>query len=323
MALIKKCSCGRLVSGSFDACPGCGGSTIGLPDHKPNQRAPEPLSSVPNSPEFGQSDGRSGRILGYPNSEWVIAGVVGVALLVALIIFSLSRDQDVPQEATDIESSTPLIGPPSDLKAASEIFADVRSAITDGRISDAYLAKNKLVEYYESSPETAQAKVLLEEKQAQLDADAEKTRKRAEAEKSYWTYSSNSDEMTGSIVKYASVTAMNSVNFEFPYQGAQYATLMLRRHPRHGKDTILSLDRGQFLCNSYDGCSILVRFDDQRPMSFSASPSSSHDSTVLFIQGFDRFVRLAKKAKVAKIEATFYREGGRTFEFRVQNLDLN
>jgi len=58
----------------------------------------------------------------------------------------------------------------------------------------------------------------------------------------------------------------NTASFGFPYQGVQHTLLFLRGHPRHGQDVILKIEKGQFQCSSYDGCTVLVRFDDKAPV---------------------------------------------------------
>src|SRR5512139_2186222 len=88
---------------------------------------------------------------------------------------------------------------------------------------------------------------------------------------SQWTYNRYEDEMKKGVAFEASVSSSNTVNFSFPYSGEQHATLILRTHPRYGKDLILRIEKGQFLCPSYDGCNVLVRFDDSEPLHFSAT----------------------------------------------------
>jgi len=135
-----------------------------------------------------------------------------------------------------------------------------------------------------------------------------------------WSYSEDKDEMGRGTIKYAIVKSMNIVNFDFPYQGEQQATLQLRKHPKHGKDVMLGLDRGQFICG-YDGCNVSVKFDSGKIQTFHATPPADHDTKVLFIESHDRLVSAMKKAKTVAIEASFYKQGTRVFEFDVSGLD--
>lgn len=125
--------------------------------------------------------------------------------------------------------------------------------------------------------------------------------------------------MNGKKISFAVLESSNQITFDFPYNQVQRGTLQLRVHPRHGRDAILSVEKGQFLC-SFDGCRVQVRFDDAEAVAFSASEPDSHDTTLLFIQGYDRFTKRLKAAKKVRIEAQFFQEGPRTFEFDVEGL---
>lgn len=128
------------------------------------------------------------------------------------------------------------------------------------------------------------------------------------------------DSMGRGKVERAWTTSVNQFEFDFPYKGTQEATLTLRKHPKHGKDVILSIERGQFLCR-IDDCTVQVRFDDSKPSTFSAAEPADHDTTTLFLTNYARFVSNLKKARVVKIEAQFFQEGTRVFEF--SSFDLN
>lgn len=135
-----------------------------------------------------------------------------------------------------------------------------------------------------------------------------------------WQYNSFMDQMTSKLIHLASIESNNTVNFDFPYQGEQHATLRLRRHPRFGSDVMLVIERGQFNTR-YDGTPVLVRFDDGTAVRFTAAEADDHDRKILFIQGFKRFVEKINKASVVRIEAPFYNEGNRVFEFDVSGLN--
>lgn len=115
------------------------------------------------------------------------------------------------------------------------------------------------------------------------------------------------------------MNSLNEVNFDFPYRGNQRGTLTLRIHPKYGKDVMLSIDKGQFLCG-IDDCTVSVRFDEGKAQNFSAVGPSDHSTTTLFIRGYDRFVAATKKAKHVYIEAQFFQQGTRVFEFDVADL---
>lgn len=97
-------------------------------------------------------------------------------------------------------------------------------------------------------------------------------------EKQNWRYDYMIDEMTDKPSLFATNESENVVEFGFPYRGVQHATLTLRTHPKYGKDVIVSIERGQILCPSYDGCSVSVRFDDGKVQKFRASPSGDRST---------------------------------------------
>lgn len=134
-----------------------------------------------------------------------------------------------------------------------------------------------------------------------------------------WVYSDATDKMSGKPIKFADIHSSNEFSLGPPYEGAQRATLRLRTHPRFGKDVMLSISRGQFMCTSSD-CSVTARFDDGKPLTFTANEPADHSSNMLFIDNHDRFVAGARKARRLLIEVRFFREGNRTMEFDVQGL---
>lgn len=138
---------------------------------------------------------------------------------------------------------------------------------------------------------------------------------------SQWTYQHDEDAMKKGVVHEASVSSSNTVSFSFPYSGEQHATLTLRTHPRHGKDLILRIEKGQFLCPSYEGCNVLVRFDDHEPATFSAVGPADNSTEVIFIRNYSRFVEKMVKAKRVRISANVYQEGAPVFEFDVSGFD--
>lgn len=136
--------------------------------------------------------------------------------------------------------------------------------------------------------------------------------------KQNWSYSAKVDSMTGKGTDFAETSSTNTVDFGFPYAGEQHGVLMLRQHPRHGTSVILGIEKGQFLCVT--GCSVTVRFDDKPARRFSASQPDDYSSTALFINSEKSFIAEAKKAKAIRIEAGFYSQGSRVFEFDIEGL---
>jgi len=142
----------------------------------------------------------------------------------------------------------------------------------------------------------------------------------AEKHATEWNYDTSNDPMNGGVIRTAEIDSANTFNLSFPYAGSQHARLILRSHPRHGRDVILQIQRGQMLCGISD-CSIPVRFDEEKATAFTAVNSADHDSTVLFLRNYDRFAQRLAKAKIVRIEPTLYQHGGIPMEFHVAGFD--
>ena len=136
-----------------------------------------------------------------------------------------------------------------------------------------------------------------------------------------WSYSSNTDDMTGRTSRSARIQSENTVEFDFPYEGAQNASLMVRNHPSYGRDVIISIREGQILCPSYDDCSVRVRFDDGSSERWTAAGAADHSTTSVFIRASSRFVERMRKSSVVRIQIPVYQEGNPSFEFRVGGYD--
>lgn len=135
-----------------------------------------------------------------------------------------------------------------------------------------------------------------------------------------WEYSSDIDTMTGKPIQSAFTISKNKVELEFPYQGGTYGLIRVRKHPRFGSDVIFQVNKGQILCGTSSGCSIVVRFDDQKSMKVQANEPSDHGSETLFLEGFSKLTSLLKKSKVVVIEVTFFKQGNRQFKFNVDDF---
>ena len=140
---------------------------------------------------------------------------------------------------------------------------------------------------------------------------------------SQWSYSQVADAMSKGTTYHATVSSTNTVEFDFPYAGAQHATLNLRVDPRYGKDIIFRIERGQILCRSYEDCTVLVRFDDEKATNYSAVGAADNSTETIFIRNYGRFVEKMLKAKQVRISTNIYQQGAPVFEFDVSGFDLN
>jgi len=136
-----------------------------------------------------------------------------------------------------------------------------------------------------------------------------------------WTYSEAEDKMSGGTTYHAYVISTNTVEFGFPYNGIQNATLHLRVDPKYGKDVIFRIEKGQILCNSYEDCSVLVRFDDDKPVNYSAIGAADNSTETIFIRNYSKFVEKLLKAKQVRISTNIYQQGAPVFEFDVSGFN--
>lgn len=129
-----------------------------------------------------------------------------------------------------------------------------------------------------------------------------------------WTYEALDDRMTGRSGTQATITSETDLNFGSPYQGRNYAQITIRQHPKHGQDVIFSIVKGQINCSHYD-CRMVVRFDNDRPMTFSGTHPADNSPENVFLHNAAKFISRAKTAKRILIEFTAYRQGTNVVEF--------
>jgi hypothetical protein len=137
-----------------------------------------------------------------------------------------------------------------------------------------------------------------------------------------WNYGVTEQQMTGGKRKIATVESTNTVDFGFPYSGAQNGRLTLRTDPQYGKDIIFRLEKGQILCPSYEGCSVQVRFDEEKPVNFAATAAADHSSNLVFIDDYVRFVAKLQKSKRVRMSVNIYQQGRPVFEFDVSGFNI-
>lgn len=157
------------------------------------------------------------------------------------------------------------------------------------------------------------------EKQAAAKKAAEEQRIANAA--ALWSYFHTDDPMSKGMTHTAALYSSNTVSFDFPYEGAQNGRLALRIDPKHGKDVIFSIEKGQILCSSYDGCTVRVRFDDEDATSYSAAGAADNSTETIFIRNYSRFIAKMMKAKRVRISMNIYQEGSPVFDFDVSGFN--
>lgn len=133
-----------------------------------------------------------------------------------------------------------------------------------------------------------------------------------------WAYAKQIDEISGKPIYLAAVESTATFEFSSPYEGVQRPTLRLQEHPRWGSAAVLSIERGQFVCNIK--CKVSVRFDDKAPITFQAIVPVDRSMTSLILDDYRRFLPAMLKARVVRIEATVFQQGTMVFPFDVSGF---
>lgn len=249
-------------------------------------------------------------------------------LLILLVTISAAACRDQPARTDSSSEQAPPPPPPS----AADILADLERENAAGKPQAALKHAQTLISQHAGTPEADRATQLLPELEAAVEAAAEAERVRAaeaaaaaEARRLAlkWSYRSSEDPMTSRPSRSAVIQSENTVNFDFPYQGPQHGTLQIRDHPTYGSDVILTIERGQFLCQSYTDCQIRVRFDESSAQRWNAVGPADNSSTAIFLRNQAGFRQRLRSAKVVRIQAAIYQEGEPTFEFHVAGIDYD
>ncbi len=127
--------------------------------------------------------------------------------------------------------------------------------------------------------------------------------------------------MGGGKLRAATLISTNTLNLRSPYGGAQHGRLLIRNHARLGRNVIIAIERGQVLCRSYDGCPILVRFDEGKARPYKGSEPADNSSEVLFLPY--EIAKQLPSTKVLRVEVPIYQNGSQVLEFDVRGFDAD
>jgi hypothetical protein len=165
-----------------------------------------------------------------------------------------------------------------------------------------------------NSPATASAKT---------DKATEPARHSPEPVNTYWSYSEDRDPMTDAKVRIACVTSTNMAILKFPYKSVT-AELCIRRGRRKTPEVLTYLNGdGQFLCSSYNGCSVAVRFDDKQVLRFEASKPSDNSTNALFLSSESKFISNVKSSSRTRVQVEFFQQGTQILVFPTAGLKLD
>lgn len=343
MPLVPCPDCGRQVSTAALSCPQCGRpdpagrasrvfaapetpSGAPLPgEGTPTPAASEPAPAAYQPPSSPSADGPS-------DLTKLLAGA-GAFFALVLAIGMCSQSGSVASSASTATNSTPL-GSASDVPALSaadsarfrlrarEIVQEHKPAGWPDAERSRMIALADTVIFFGDTADAAVRSWLA----ARREADEARIREEAAAaerlvDAAKWGYASEADPMASRPSRTASIQSENAVEFSFPYEGPQHATLLLRDHPSYGKDVIVYIGKGQILCSSYQECSIRVRFDEGPAERWDGVGPADNSTTSVFIRNDSRFVQRMRNAKVVRIQIPVYQQGAPAFEFRVGGFD--
>lgn len=255
-------------------------------------------------------------------SKWVWA----VAIIIVIIaVIPTEEETDKEAIATTEEVEAPPDEPEEPAVPFAEMMARVDSLEADssyaaakGRLREIVMDYPDSLSKHDIAPRLASLDSLIEEKRARERAEGEARRLAAK-----WSYRTSTDEMTSRTTRLATIQSENTINLDFPYEGEQHGTLVIRNHPSYGRDVIFRIREGQLQCPSYSGCTVRVRFDEHSPRSWSAGGPSDNDTTVLFIRNYSGFLSQLRRSEIVRIQPEIYQAGAPVFEFHVGGFNYD
>jgi len=137
-----------------------------------------------------------------------------------------------------------------------------------------------------------------------------------EAKRSNWIYGESKDEMSGKVSKHATNASVNTVNFDFPYQGVQHGTIMVTEN-----GVLFYVRKGQVICHGgteYGTCIVRVKFDDGNERYVKAEKLGDDSTTIRFTE--PGFLENLKGSKKLMIQVEVYHNGYPVFTFDVGGL---
>lgn len=143
----------------------------------------------------------------------------------------------------------------------------------------------------------------------------------SEPSKPEWSYSTNTDEISGKTTPMAVLRSTNTHDLSFPYGPGIGAELVLRRSVRGPDVSFITIDKGQFLCHASDPCIAVLKFDGREEKLIKArQPSGGRSDVAIFEYSFIDMVDDLRRAKHLMIEMPIYKDGRRVWKFDVSEF---
>ena len=130
-----------------------------------------------------------------------------------------------------------------------------------------------------------------------------------------WEYRDPTEDEGGMGVRSATLESDDDLQFDFPHQGDDRATLAIRETRSDGPQVLFSVRNGRIICGFRGQCVVMVRFDDDRWERFSASATAETGTAALLFDDRRRFVEMAGKSRKFLVSFTLEHRGTRIMEF--------
>lgn len=130
-----------------------------------------------------------------------------------------------------------------------------------------------------------------------------------------WAYKSRQDKLTSETVVTAEIISINSMDLGFPYKGKNTGRLSVIKHGKAAPVAVFDFDKGQTMCSNPDACNLLIRFDEDKPVSFYGDRPADRSTNIVFIKNASKFISLASKAKRIYVGLNIYQNGTQLLEF--------
>jgi len=207
-----------------------------------------------------------------------------------------------------------LLSPPAVIRKNDRHVCDLPEPVNKERLPLAVARREAPVRYWEIIADNLSCLAL-----AMLVLAVPASGQTTNEELPSWSYAEQQDAMGRGTIHSAQAESLNTVSFGFPYEGVQHATLRLQQGGGMPSCVVLKVERGQFVSNSpiharFDGAEV-QRFDD-----VAQTTDGKSDRVGIIGEDYRRFIRQLGRAKKVQIEATFFHEDTRVFEFDVSQL---
>lgn len=143
------------------------------------------------------------------------------------------------------------------------------------------------------------------------------TKTETKEEEITWVYETPENEM-GEKTDLARIMSSNKVNFDFPYNGGSLGSVTFRKKGNK-LSAMFVISKGQ-IDFDYDGTYARIKFDDETPIKWEMTQSSTSDSEVAFFENEKKLLEKFKKAKKVVVELPFYQSGNSQFTFNTEGL---